>query len=82
MLIRPVDQVNRLDRDHLGLEEGLGLWVVEVQEGTLAEDLGVLEGDIVLEIGGVEIRGVEDVQKALGAIEAGEPVEVLVNRRG
>jgi hypothetical protein len=70
------------DRDDLGLDEGVGLLVVEVQGDTLAEDLGVREGDIVLEIGGLEIRGVEDVQEALGAIKAGEPVPVVVNRQG
>ncbi len=36
----------------------------------------------MLEIGGVEIRGIESVQQALGAIEAGQSVEVTVNRRG
>ena len=64
------------------LDDGLGLLVDEVEEDSLAQDLGVLAGDIVTEIGGVEIRGVDNVRQALGAIEAGETVEVVVIREG
>lgn len=63
-------------------EEGEGLFVEEVQEGTLAERLGIEAGDVVVKIGETAIRGVGDVQDALGGIEAGETVRVEVDRDG
>ena len=64
------------------LDEGLGLLVDEVEEDSLAQDLGVRAGDIITRIGEVEIRGVENVREALGAIVAGETVDVVVTREG
>ena len=69
-------------REFLGLEEGRGLMVEQVQEGTLAESLGLRPGDIVLSVGEVAIGSTADVQKALAPVEAGKPVLVKVNRRG
>lgn len=69
-------------REFLGLEEGVGLQVQEVQAGTLAERLGLQADDIVLRIAGRTIRGVDDVQAAVGGVAAGKTVEVVVNRRG
>jgi hypothetical protein len=64
------------------LDEGLGLLVDEVEEDSLAQDLGVRAGDIITRIGAVEIRAVENVREALGAIVAGETVDVVVTREG
>ena len=64
------------------LDEGLGLLVDEVEEDSLAQDLGVRAGDIITRIGEVEIRAVENVREALGAIVAGETVDVVVTREG
>lgn len=69
-------------RDFLGLEDGHGLMVEEVQAGTLAEAMGLLRNDVVLEIGGKPIGSTPDVQDALGGIAAGQKVEVKVLRRG
>lgn len=69
-------------RDYVGLEPGVGLMVESVQDGTLAEALGVQARDIVLRIGGKTIGSSLDVQAALGAIEAGGKVEVVVLRGG
>lgn len=61
---------------------GGGMLVAQVQDGTLAERLGIEDGDVVLEIAGQRIRSVPDVGEALGGIDPGEVVEVVVNRRG
>lgn len=63
-------------------EPDVGLYVEEVQEGTLAERLGIEAGDVVVKIGETTIREVADVQDALGAIDAGETVRVEVDRDG
>ena len=69
-------------REHLGLEEGVGLMVESVQPGTLAETLGLQRGDIVVRIGSQAIGSAADVQKALGAIEPKAAVEVRFLRKG
>ncbi|MBL8749257.1 MAG: PDZ domain-containing protein [Planctomycetes bacterium] len=69
-------------REHLGLDDDVGLMVEGVQSGTLAETLGLQRGDIVTRIGGHSIGSAQDVQKVLGGIEAGKAVEVTFLRKG
>jgi hypothetical protein len=67
---------------YLGLEEGVGLLVEEVEEGTLADKLGVERGDLLLRIQGKEVRGAASVRATLEPVPAGETIEVEVARRG
>ena len=69
-------------REYLGIDEGQGLLVDEVEDDTLAEALGIEKGDIIVEIDGITIYSPTDVGRALGRIEAGKKVEVKVIRRG
>lgn len=69
-------------RDHLGLEEGVGLQVEAVAEGSLAAALGLQRGDIVTKVAGKSIGSPADVQQALGAIDKGSEVEVTFVRKG
>lgn len=69
-------------REHLDLEEGVGLMVESVQSGTLAEAVGLQRGDIVTKIAGQAIGSAQDVQKVLADIAAGAAVEVGFLRKG
>jgi membrane-associated protease RseP (regulator of RpoE activity) len=80
--VRVAPQIPDGVRQYLGLAEGEGLQVDEVQPDTLASKLGVQKGDIVTRIGGATIGSSADVAKALGAIDAGKKVVVTVIRRG
>lgn len=66
--------------EHFGLDGALA--VEEVQEGTLAHELGIEKGDLVTHVGGRAIADTQDVQQALGGIAAGADVEVKVLRKG
>ena len=66
--------------EHLGLEGAL--CVDGVQPGTLAESLSLRAGDLVVRIAGKSIASTADVQEALGSVEAGAEVEVVVYRKG
>jgi hypothetical protein len=66
---------------YLDLEEGVGLEVVEVLKGSAAEKIGVRPRDVITEVNGREIRGVEDVAEALGSTDPAQ-AEVTVIRRG
>jgi serine protease Do len=68
-------------RAQLGLSgDRSGLVVLEMVEGSLARNSGLLPGDIVLVAGRVETQSVDDLQNALR--RAGATVELTVERQG
>lgn len=69
-------------RLHLGLADDVGLMVESVQPDSLASALGLERGDIVTAIGDHTIGSTQDVQDALGGIEAGQTVKVQFLRKG
>ncbi|NKC32004.1 DegQ family serine endoprotease [Falsiroseomonas selenitidurans] len=64
--------------------EGAGVQVAEVQPGSLAASRGLRPGDVILRIGGQEVRNPRDVTEALGAARrAGrEAVAFQIDREG
>ena len=69
-------------RQYLELEDGTGLMVESVQQGSLAATIGLQGGDIVVKVGSRTIGTTADVQEALAAIDVGQPVEVQFVRKG
>lgn len=69
-------------RSYLELAADEGLMVEGVQQGSLAQALGLQAGDIVTRIGEQRIGAPADVQKALAAIAKGDPVTVQFVRKG
>jgi hypothetical protein len=64
--------------DELGVEHGVGLAVAEVQPDTIASQLGIREGDVVVELNGTTIHGTDDVKKVLAERAADADVSVVV----
>jgi membrane-associated protease RseP (regulator of RpoE activity) len=69
-------------RDHLGLEEGLGVSVVRVLEASPAEKAGIKTHDIILRVAGTPVRLPEDLPRLLSAHRAGDEVEIEWMHRG
>jgi serine protease Do len=65
----------------LGLSEGEGLVVTDVDQSGPAAEAGIARGDVVLEINRVGVKSVDDVQAALDQ-SGGRPVLMLIARRG
>lgn len=65
-----------------GSAEGEGALVGEVIEGTSAEDLGIKVGDIITSYNGEEISSFGDLRAAVLESEAGEEVEIILQRDG
>lgn len=57
-----------------------GALIVGVESGQPAEKAGVRPGDVLVELGGREIRSVEDIFAALREHSVGETIEVVVYR--
>lgn len=56
-----------------------GLVVIEVAEGTPADEAGLRSGDVVLRVGGVDVNDLEGLRRAIGG---SLPLAVVVLRRG
>ncbi|MBI5853432.1 MAG: PDZ domain-containing protein [Planctomycetes bacterium] len=69
-------------RKFLGIEGETGILVDSVEDGSLAQALGIEPRDVVVAIGDSAIRGPADVRAALRSIEKGSLVKVTVNRLG
>ena len=61
---------------------GKGLVIEEVARDSLAARLTLLRFDILVELNGMPIRGIDDVGPALRSLEKGVPVTAKVMRRG
>jgi serine protease Do len=56
--------------------------VTNVEQGSPAEEAGVLRGDLILEINRAVIRNSDDFDKVMGQVKKGTELLLLVNRQG
>jgi S1-C subfamily serine protease len=61
-------------------EDVQGMKVGDVRPGTPAEKAGIKPGDIIVKMGGKEIKNIYDYTYALGDYNPGDEVEVVVLR--
>ncbi len=61
-------------------EEGNGVFVQEVIEGTQAEKVGMQDGDVILELNGITYNSVGELVEAIGAMKAGDTVNITFLR--
>jgi putative serine protease PepD len=59
-----------------------GALVLQVTEGTPADDAGIEVGDVIVEIGGEVIEGSGDVPTAIRSHRPGDSLTVVLNRDG
>jgi serine protease Do len=77
--IRVEDLDSRTGR-RLGLDEERGVVVVDVALDSPAEDAGIREGDIIREIGNVEVSDLRDYRRAVEKYEDKRAVAILLKR--
>jgi S1-C subfamily serine protease len=65
---------------YYGLPVDRGVLVTRVAEGSPAEDAGMADGDIVLEIDNVETRRIEDLVKEIHKRKVGDKVRIFALR--
>jgi serine protease Do len=64
----------------LGLEEGQGLIVSDITPGSAAAEVGILRGDIILEINREKVETVDQYKKALQAAQEKKSILLLMKR--
>ncbi len=72
--------VNRRIADYYGLSADSGFLVTGVTKGGPAEQSGLEEGDIIVELGGTKIEDTESLRRAIEAKSFGDEVEVSIIR--
>ena len=68
------------EKDALSASEKSGVKVTQVEQNSFAEDIGVLEGDIILSINRLPVNSVEDVRRIQGTLKPGDAVAFRVAR--
>jgi serine protease Do len=64
----------------LGYKNVEGVVVTDVAAGSPAEDAGLQQGDLVMEVNQVEVRTVQDFKTALARLKSGDSAALLVRR--
>lgn len=68
--------------DSLGLKESKGALIDEVQRGSPAAKAGLRSGDIVLSVGGVEIKDATDLARKIAELAPGKRLTLEIRRNG
>src|ERR671930_609260 len=71
----PPRVAGRLDRDH-------AIEVIEIVEGSPADQAGLRPEDLLIELDGVALTATDDLQRLMTAERIGEPVKATVVREG
>jgi len=77
-------EIQDLDRDlggYFDRNDGKGVLVLHVVDGSAAKSAGIRAGDVIVELGGRSVDDADDLRKQLRDRDAG-PVSVIVVRRG
>lgn len=77
-----VEELSDEERRGAKLEDGVGLLVSGVREGSPAEKAGIKQGDILKSIGKDPARGEKSLQSFMGRARAGDSVELTLLRGG
>jgi serine protease Do len=69
-------------RSELGITDTSGVIVVDVSQGSLADDAGIKPGDIIKEVNRMPVRDMNDYETAVRKWEKNKPLLLLIKRKG
>ena len=75
-----VQQITPQLAENLGLKRATGVVIAAVEPGSVADEAGLQQGDVILEINRVAIRNLSDYKKAVADIKKSKRVLFLVRR--
>jgi S1-C subfamily serine protease len=79
--MQPVEVPENM-RSKLPAETRVGLLVMHVESGGPAEKAGVLQGDVLFEVGGKTVEHVDAIQDSLASAKIGDVLQVRLIRAG
>jgi serine protease Do len=77
-----IENLSSARRENLGIKQSGGVLVSNVEPGSFAEDIGMLKGDVLLEINRKPVNSVDDVKAIQSSLHPGQAVAFRVLRSG
>ena len=74
-----IQNLNDKLKENMGVKES-GVLVQNVEQGSFAEDLQLLQGDVITQINGHPVNSVDDFKRVQGALKTGDAVALTVLR--
>lgn len=75
-----IQRLTEKERSDLGIEDKTGVKVLTVDPGSFADDIGLQEGDTILDINRRPVASPDDVIKMQADFKAGQPIAVHIAR--
>ena len=68
--------------DRLNVPSGKGVIVQDVKGGSFGDDVGLVRGDVILEVNKLPVNSQDDFDKIQANLKSGQDVVFLVRQRG
>jgi serine protease Do len=68
------------DREAMGLNEKRGVMVVSVDQDSFADEIGMMERDIILSINRVDVSSPDDIRRLQATLKPGDAVAIRIMR--
>ncbi len=75
-----IEPVTPVMAEYMGLDTPKGVHISRVLEGSAADDAGLAQGDVVLEVDGVEVNQPNELQARVSMHRPGEEVKLVIWR--
>ena len=73
-----VSDLNKEQQEETGVETGA--YIVDVIEGTEAENIGLQEGDVIVKFDGSDIKKADELYDLISEIEEEKEVQIVIKR--
>lgn len=77
-----IRQLNTAYAEEVGIDRDNGVYVSQVMEGSAAEEAGIKEGDVILQVDGINTLRNSELLEQLGRRRPGDRVTLIVERDG
>ena len=69
-------------KDRFGVTANRGAFIIQVTPRTAAEDAGLTQGDVIVQIDGQDVNGSQDVSDVVDSHQPGQRITITVERDG
>jgi len=77
-----IDNMDPVKAKGVGLDKPRGVMIINVMQGKAAEKAGIEAGDVILEVEGVKVNKVNELQARVASFDPGEEIKIVVWRDG
>ena len=75
-IILPPDQMSEQDREKNNIKEGNGVYVMDVAQGSTAQEAGIQKGDFITRINDVKVNSGTELMGKIGSLNPGDKIDI------